>query len=131
MLIHRKIRVKAVVTPLFKKKLTEDLQDGIQQLDAEISFIEQRTKKTITELTLKASPQVQAVREQLEWEKKKREEAKNSLLEQHKQVNALQEGAEVVQGEVESPVEIAVGSNWDEEFQREIVIKDGIVIEIR
>lgn len=131
MIVHRKINIKVIVTEDFKNSVVKEIQQGLQQLEAEISFIEQRTKKTVMELTIKASPQAQAVREQLEWEKKKREEAKAGLLEQMKKISALAEGSEVLQGDVSGPVEVNVGDKWDEVFNREIVIKDGVVVEIR
>lgn len=131
MIVHRKINIKVIVTEDFKNSVVKEIQQGLQQLEAEISFIEQRTKKMVMELTIKASPQAQAVREQLEWEKKKREEAKAGLLEQMKKISALAEGSEVLQGDVSGPVEVNVGDKWDEVFNREIVIKDGVVVEIR
>lgn len=129
--INRKIRVKIIVTAAFKKELLEEIQMNVQKLEAELAFLEQRAKKTLTELTIKASPQVQAVREQLEWEKKKREDNRSSLLEQVGKIDALEEGTEVLQGEIEGPVEIKVGDNWDAIFTKEIVLKDGVVAEIR
>lgn len=131
MLIHRKIQVKTIVTEGFKESLLRELQENIKKIEAELSFLEQKGKKTITELTIKASPQVQAVREQLEWEKRKREETKINLTQQLKQVSELQIGVEVLQGEVDGPIEIEVGTKWNDVFQQEIVLKDGIVVEIR
>jgi len=131
MLINRKIRVKIIVTAEFKKELLEEIHLNIQKIEAELSFLEQRAKKTLTELTIKASPQVQGVREQLEWEKRKREESKTSLQEQANKISTLEEGAEVLQGEIEGPVEIKVGDSWEDIFTKEIVLKDGKVVEIR
>lgn len=131
MIVHRKIKIKVIVTEDFKNAVIKDIQQGLQQLEAEISFIEQRIRKTLTELTIKASPQAQAVREQLDYEKKKREEARTELLEQMKKVGALAEGSEVLQGEVTGPVEVNVGDKWDEIFDKEIVLQDGVVVEIR
>ena len=131
MIVHRKIKIKVIVTEDFKNAVIKDIQQGLQQLEAEISFIEQRIRKTLTELTIKASPQAQAVREQLDYEKKKREEARTELLEQMKKVGALAEGSEVLQGEVAGPVEVNVGDKWDEIFDKEIVLRDGVVVEIR
>lgn len=131
MIINRKIRVKAIVTPMFKERLREEITEGLQKLETEISFLEHRTKKTVTELTLKGSPQAQAVKEQLDWEKKKREDACAGLREQLKAISELEEGIEVVQGEIEGPYELKIGDNWDAIFEQEIVVKDGIVVEIR
>lgn len=131
MIINRKIRVKAIVTDGLKASLLEEISEGLQKLEAELNFLDQRTKKTITELTLKASPQAQAVREQLDWEKKKREDARTNLKEQVKVISDLQDGIEVVHGEIEGPYEIKVGDSWDAIFSTEIILKDGVVVEIR
>jgi len=131
MIIHRKILVKVIVTESFKEKVLAEMQEGLKKMEAEISFLEQRAKKTITELTIKASPQAQAVREQMEWEKKKREDAKTELIERVKMVTALKEGTEITQGEVEGPFEVKVGDNWSQVFKKEIILKDGVVVDIR
>ena len=103
----------------------------MNKLDAELKFLEQRAKKLITELTLKGSPQVASVREQLEYEKQKREEAKKAMSEQIKMVGNLEMGQEVLQEEILGPVEVKVGDNWVELMNREIVIEDGLIVEIR
>jgi hypothetical protein len=51
--------------------------------------------------------------------------------EQMKMVTALENGKEIVQGELEGPVDVKTGANWEEIIEREIVIKDGVVIAIR
>jgi hypothetical protein len=129
--IKRKIIVKAIVTEDFKKGLINELQDGINKLEAELKFIDQRAKKALTELTLKGSPQVAVVKEQIEYEKMQREEAKEKMTEQIKFISTLELGKEVVQGEIEGPIVVQVGDNWDEIMQREIVLKDGNIIAIR
>lgn len=131
MIIERKIKVKVIVTEAFKKQLLQDVQAGIQQLDTEISYFEQRYKKVLTELTIKASMQAQGMKEQIEWEKKKREDTKAGFLEQMKKISTLEEGIEVAQGEVSGPAELKVGDQWEKIMNREIVLKDGIIVEIR
>jgi len=130
-IVNRKIFVKVKVTDEFKKLFTQEMQNGINKLDAELSFLEQRAKKVITELTIKGSSQVSAVREQLEFEKQKREETKANFIEQIRVASTLENGKEVVRGELEGPIEVKIGDNWEEKIQREIVIEDGVVIEIR
>lgn len=131
LIVNRKITVKARVTELFKKQLLQELQEGINKLDAELKFLDQRAKKMITELTLKASPQVAAVREQLEFEKQKREETRAAMAEQMKIVGTLENGREVVQEEIEGPFEVKVGDKWEEIMQREIILEDGYIVAIR
>lgn len=131
MQVFRKVKIKTIVTSELRKTLLKEMKDGIEKIEAELSFLEQRSKKALTELSIKASPQAQAVSEQLELEKKKREESKKQILEQIKRVEVLEEGMEVLQGEIEGPVEIKIGSKIDDIFNKEIIVKDGIVVEIR
>lgn len=131
MIIERRIKVTSVVTEQFKQNVIQEIQNNIKQIEAEISYIELSAKRTVTELTIKASPQAQAIKEQFEWEKKKREDAKIKLTEQMKKINGLEIDSEIVQGEVTGPVEIKPGDNWDEVNNKEIVLKDGIIIELR
>jgi len=131
LVINRKITIKALVTEGFKKQLTFELQEGMNKLDAELKFIEQRAKKIITELTLKASPQVASIKEQLEYERQKREEARKTMVEQMKAVEALENGKEVIQEQIEGPVEVKVGDNWVDLLSREIVLEDGKIVAIR
>ena len=131
LVINRKISVKAKVTEGFKNQIRQELQEGMNKLDAELKFLEQRAKKLITELTLKGSPQAASVREQLEYEKQKREEAKKAMSEQMKVVGNLEMGTEVLQEEMEGPIEVKAGDNWVDLMNREIVIEDGRIVEIR
>ena len=131
LIINRKISVKAKVTEGFKNQIRQELQEGMNKLDAELKFIEQRAKKLITELTLKGSPQVASVREQLEFEKQKREETKKAMSEQMKIVGNFGIGEEVLQEEIQGPLEVKVGDNWLEVMNREIVLEDGRIVEIR
>ena len=52
-------------------------------------------------------------------------------MEELKIISKLSIGEEVVQGTIDSPVEIQVGDNFDALNRTEIVIKDGIIVEIR
>jgi len=53
------------------------------------------------------------------------------LLERLKLISKLNLDEEVVQGTVDGPMDIKVGDNFDGLNKVEIVLKDGVVIEIR
>ncbi len=131
MIVERKIKIKTIVTEKFKIDIENSINENIKQIDEEMNYLDQRYKKIITELTIKASPQVQSIREQLEWEKKKRDEVKVGLLDQAKKLKDLVIGSEILQGETTGPVDVEKGACWETLNNSEIVLKDGIVVEIR
>lgn len=129
--VMRTIKVKQVVTDEFKKKAALEVQDALKKVEADIEAFDKQTKKTITELTLKGHPQLNQIKQQVEGEKGKLNAYKQQLLEQVKAISKFNLGEEVVQGTIEGPMEIKVGDTFEDLSKVEIVIKDGVIVEIR
>lgn len=129
--IKRPITVKAVVTEALIKQTVTELQAGIRKAEAELQQIEQHGRRLLVELEKQNPPRLLEFRQQMAVEKAKREEAKARYLERIKEVSRLEPGAEVVQGTVDGVTEIRVGDRWDDVYAAEVVVKDGIVVEIR
>ncbi len=71
-------------------------------------------------------------RRQVEAEKQKQQEMRDSLLERKAELAELENGTEIIRGRLESQVEINEGDNFTEVIAGvEIVLKDDIVVEIR
>ena len=87
--------------------------------------------KTLTELTLKAHPQVEQLRRQFNMEREKIAVYKEQLLGSLKEIADLEMGALVDSGEGNYLQEIRVGDNFAEHTQCVVVIKDDVVVEIR
>jgi len=128
--VVRPVVVKAIVTEVFKRQYLSELEDTVNRVDAVIAQIDTQIRRT--ELERQIAPQARAIRQQLEVERSRQEAARMELAARIKEAEALELQSEFSQGTVESTVELSVGDNFFTRLARaEIVIKDGIVIEVR
>ena len=128
--VVRPVVVKAIVTDTFKRQYLSELEDTVKRLDAIIVQIDTQIRRT--ELERQITPQSRAIRQQLEVERSRQEAARMELAARTKEAEGLELQSEFSQGTVESTVDLNVGDNFFTRLARaEIVIKDGIVIEIR
>jgi len=128
--VVRPVVVKAIVTDAFKRQYLSELEDTVKRLDAIIAQIDTQIRRT--ELERQITPQARAIRQQLEVERSRQEAARMELAARTKEAEGLELQSEFSQGTVESTVDLSVGDNFFTRLARaEIVIKDGIVIEIR
>ncbi len=129
LVIKTEVPVIVVVTEQFKHKLIFELQEKVRKADLEIQQLEFTSRRTLLEAEKQG--QLAQVQRQLDGERSKREEQKQQLLDRIKFYARLQPGDEVVQGHVESLVDLRVGDVWSEVLSPKIVIKDDLVVEIR
>lgn len=128
--VVRPVVVKAIVTETFKKQYLGELEDTVRRLDTVITQIDTQIRRT--ELERQISPQARAIRQQLEVERSRQEAARMELAARIKEAEGLELNTEFSQGTIESMAELNVGDNFFTRLARaEVVIKDGIVIEIR
>lgn len=128
--LTRPVVIKAVVTESFKRLYLQDLEDASKRVDALVQQIDTQIRRS--ELERQISPQSRAVRQQLELERARQEAAKAELTMRLREAQALALNSEFPQGTVESLVEVSVGDNLFTRIGRtEIVVKDGIIMEIR
>lgn len=128
--VVRPVVVKAIVTETFKRQYLNELEETVRRLDAVITQIDVQIRRT--ELERQITPQSRALRQQLEVERSRQEAARMELQARIKEAEGLELQSEFSQGTVESLVDLSVGDNFFVRLARaEVVIKDGIVIEIR
>lgn len=128
--VVRPVVVKAIVTETFKRQYLNELEDTVRRLDTVITQIDTQIRRT--ELERQITPQARAIRQQLEVERSRQEAARMELAARIKEAESLELNSEFSQGTIESMAELNVGDNFFTRLARaEIVIKDGIVIEIR
>ncbi len=128
--VSRPVVIKAIVTESFKRLYIQDLEEAIKRVDS----LEQQLASQIrrTELERTVTPQARAVRQQLELEHARQEATRAELEMRLREAQQLELNAEFTQGSVESLVEVKVGDNLFTKVGRaEIVVKDGIIMEIR
>ncbi|WP_282034521.1 YlqD family protein [Metabacillus indicus] len=124
--IFQTVTVKQILTAASKEQLMKTFKQTKQQLEREIdqlSFQLKKKEKTI---------QTEEMRKQYHREISRRMDKIKIADFQLQQLETLPLGSEMKEKEMNALVDINVGDRWDELMkERTIVIKDGIVVEIR
>jgi YlqD protein len=139
LLLKRPVTVKVIVTSRWKDEVQEQLKQQISQLDAQIQQLEVQGQRAIAELQKQSltppgpqiSQQIDNIQIQVNQKKSELLERKNQFLQQMQQVQLLELEQEVVQAQMESFFRIEKGENLVQKLNVEVVIRDGIVEEIR
>ncbi len=137
--IKRTVTIKAIVTPRLKEEMMAQLQGVLGQADQQMQQLEFQGKRAVAEvertnikpLGPDAKGQIENIRGQVNEQKNQLLQQKNQWLQQLSQVTSWEMAQEVVQGQVDSFFDIAVGDNLVEKMNVEVVLEDGIVKEIR
>ncbi len=128
--VQRPVIIKTIVTESFKRLFVSDLEEAIKRVDAIMQQIEVQTRRF--ELERQVTPQTRSLRAQLELERQRQEATRMELQARLREAQELQLNTEFTQGTIEGLVEVAVGDNLFDKISRtEVVVKDGIVLEIR
>ncbi|MDJ0674581.1 MAG: YlqD family protein [Calothrix sp. MO_167.B42] len=139
LLLKRVVNIKAIVTSVWKEEMQQHLQAQINQLDQQLQQLDMQGQRAIAEIQKQSlqPPGPQTVQQveniQLQINEKKSEllEQKNQLLQNLQQVQILELDQEVNQFQVEGFFRAEVGDNIINKMQVEIVMRDGVIEEIR
>lgn len=132
--LKRQVSIKAIVTEVFKTNASGEIQQNLQQIDLGLQQLEFQAKRAISEAEKqKASPaEVENLKAQVEQERQRLNVGKQELLQRLNMISQLEMNSEFLQGQLENYVEVKVGDNLYEKISNaEIVLKDGVVVEIR
>ena len=128
--VQRPIVIKTIVTDGFKRLYVADLEDAIKRIDTVVQQIDVQARRF--DLERQVSPQSRAIRQQLEIERSRQDAARAELTARLREAQELKLNEEFTQGTIEGVADISVGDNLFDKISRaEIVVKDGIVMEIR
>ncbi len=128
--ISRPVVIKTIVTEAFKRLYVQELEEAIKRVEALEQQLDTQIRRS--ELERQVSPQTRVVRQQLEMERARQEATRAELGMRLREAQQLELNSEFPQGTVEGLVEVHVGDNLFNKIGRtEVVVKDGIVIEIR
>ncbi|CAD5929798.1 hypothetical protein PCC9214_01206 [Planktothrix tepida] len=139
LLLKRPINVKAVVTPRWKEEAQQQLQVQINQIDSQLQQLEMQGQRMIAEIKRQslqplgpdALQQVEEIQVQVNERKSQLLDQKNQNLQQLQQVQTLELEQEVSQGQIESIFTVVEGDNLITKMQVEILLRDGLIEEIR
>ncbi len=125
------VPVYMLMTEKTKNNMLNEIKQTIQQIKIELDQLQFQQKKLFTEAQKKGKEAVRIVQERIGLEHQKRKEKLERLYIQLEQVDKLNEGDKILYNTLETEVEVEIGQSWDEIFHsQEIVIKDGIIIDI-
>ncbi|HEV8354289.1 MAG TPA: YlqD family protein [bacterium] len=128
--VNRPIVIKAIVTESFKRLYVQDLQDAIKRVESLVEQLDTQIRRS--ELERQVTPQARAIRQQLELERSRQDATRAELSMRLREAEQLELNSEFTQGTVEGTVEVGVGDNLFNRIGRtEIIVKDGIILEIR
>jgi len=139
LLLKRVINVKAIVTPLWKEEVTQQLQTQINQVDQQLQQIDVQGQRAITEIQKQGLQppgpqtlqQIENIQGQVNEKKSEMLEQKNQSLQNLQQVQMLELNQEVNQFQLEGFFQAEKGDNLISKMQVEIVLRDGVIEEIR
>jgi len=109
--IKREVILRAIVTEGLKEQLDQEFTEAVEQIDRRITQLDIGARQYVTELQRTDIQQAMAVRQQIEAEKRRYRGAKDELIQRQRAVAALEIGAEVIRGTLESQAEVRVGDN--------------------
>ncbi len=139
LLLKRGINIKVIVTPRWKDEIQQQLQEQINQLDSQLQQLDMQGSRAISEIQKQSlqPPGPQTLQQidniQLQVNQKKSEllEQKNQSLQNLQQVQLLDFDQEVNQFQMEGLFSAELGDNLISKMQLEIVLRDGVIEEIR
>ncbi len=139
LLLKRPVVIKAVVTPRWKEEAQQQLQSQINQIDDQLQQLEMQGQRMVVEVqkqsmqptSPKVMQQVDNIQIQVNQKKSELLEQKNQILQQLQQVQMLELEQEVNQGQIDSFFRVEKGDNLIQKMQVEILLRDGVVEDIR
>jgi seryl-tRNA synthetase len=139
LLLKRAVNVKVVVTPRWKEEVQQQLQNQINQLDGQLQQLEAQGQRMASEVQRQSAQandpavmqQIGSIQVQINQKKSELLEKKNQILQQLQQVQLLELNQEVGQGQIEGFFRVETGDNLIRKMQVEVLLRDGVVEEIR
>jgi YlqD protein len=130
--IRQPVAVKFILTETTKQQILAEQRRQVDRLTAEIEQIEQQGAAMLEQAMAQGGAQAQELRQRLEQEKNNRIQQREQVIQQIQQIQQMELGTEVPNMNVETTVDVHVGDDWSKILRgAEIIIKDGIVHEIR
>jgi YlqD protein len=139
LLLKRVVNVKAIVTPLWKEEVQQQLQTQINQIDQQLQQLDVQGQRAVAEIQKQSVQppgpqtlqQIDNIQGQVNQKKSELLEQKNQSLQNLQQVQFLELDQEVNQFQMEGFFRVEPGDNLISKLQVEIVLRDGVVEEIR
>ncbi len=121
------VNIKMLVTPDFRKKYLDELEVQVDKIDEELQRLGEMSANASTGASVHNAIQSQ----QIQTEINRLQQMRQGLEVQFQQFQDLPEETEVHYTTIQSQLEVKVGDNFFQTYGKEIILKDGEVVEIR
>jgi len=130
--VRRSVGVVVIVTEEFKQELTAELQLALEEAQRHIEQMDVQSRRLLADLQRTDLSQAMSARRQIEAERRRADAVKQDIQRQLEETEKLEIGSEYPRGTVEGVVELSEGDDLVKKLTgSQIVMKDGIVVEIR
>jgi hypothetical protein len=139
LLLQRNVNVNVIVTPRWKEEAQQQLQAQLNAVDGQIQQLDMQLQQVLTDIQKQSvqppgpetMQQMEGIKMQFNQRKSELLEQKNMALQQLQQVQTLDLEQEVNQGQIISTFKLEKGDNLIDKMNVEVVLRDGMVEEIR
>lgn len=125
------VTIKAKLTEKLKKRIVDELEDGLSNVALELQQLAIEEKKVVGEIAQSDLQQAQAARQHFGMERQKRLDYQRQAEQRLEETKHLVIGAEIVQGTLEHLVTVKVGDNMREVMNVELLVEDDVIVAIR
>ncbi|WP_157729531.1 YlqD family protein [Tumebacillus algifaecis] len=126
------VQVKIVLTEETKAQITGEINQAIQGIQRELDQIDFQSRKALQDAEKNGPQAMNAVQARINQEVGMRMERREQMMQQLVQIQQSPIGSEIPGGQIDTHAEVRVGDVWEDIVNgTEIVLKDGVVAEIR
>lgn len=126
------VQVKIILTEDTKAQITGEINQAIQGIQRELDQIDFQSRKALQDAEKNGPQALNAVQARINQEVGMRMERREQMMQQLVQIQQSPIGSEIPGGQIDTNVEVRVGDVWEDVIHgTEIVLRDGMVVEIR
>jgi len=130
--VKRPVTVKVVMTPDFRKQLINEALETISRINQNLKAIDENTAAQLVGVGQSDSERTSAVKVQMASERDRMVQMKSELEWKIKEMENVEDGAELPFRVFEGTTTVRVGDNFLSKISNaEVVLKDWQVVEIR
>ena len=129
--IRRPVVVMARVTPALREELKREIRGRLERLEMEMKQLDLQEKRLLGAPESREQGKSQHIEQELLRQRSARRSEMRELLVRERQVEELALGSTIRRGTVDAEAEIGPGDRLDDLMGWELVVEDGVVVEIR
>lgn len=129
--VRRPVTVLARVTASLKAEMKAEIRSRLERLELQLRQLDLQESRLAGKSSDHERKGMDQVVSEIEREREKRRNEIRQLLAREREVEQLDVGSEVRRGTVDAEAQVAVGDRWEDLLDWELVLEDGVVVEIR